>query len=109
VCDRVTVLDRGRLAAEGRLDDLLNIAGRTSVRAGDLPDGLPEPVRGMTDDVAFASGMWVFSVPDAQVRAAVDALDDAGGRVLALAPKRESLEDYFSRLLEQSPGGGEAS
>jgi ABC-2 type transport system ATP-binding protein len=106
VCDRVSVLDRGRLAAEGRLDDLLNIAGRTSVRAGDLPDGLPDAVRALSDDVAFSSGMWVFSVPDGTVRAVVDALDDAGGRVLALSPKRESLEDYFSKLLAGSPEGG---
>jgi ABC-2 type transport system ATP-binding protein len=107
VCDRVSVLDRGTLAAEGRLDDLLNIAGRTSVRAGDLPDGLPERVRALTDDVASSSGVWVFSVPDASVRAVVDALDDAGGRVLALSPKRESLEDYFSRLLARTQDGGE--
>jgi ABC-2 type transport system ATP-binding protein len=109
VCDRVSVLDRGRLAAEGRLDDLLNIAGRTSVRAGDLPDGLPAAIRDCTDDIASSSGVWVFSVPDAMVRATVDALDDAGGRVLALSPKRESLEDYFTRLLEQSRDGGDPS
>jgi ABC-2 type transport system ATP-binding protein len=109
VCDRVSVLDRGRLAAEGRLDDLLNISGRTSVRAGDLPDGLPAAVRELTDDVAFSSGMWVFSVPDSHVRAVVDALDDSGGRVLALSPKRESLEDYFSRLLAGSSDVGEPS
>jgi ABC-2 type transport system ATP-binding protein len=109
VCDRVSVLDRGRLAAEGRLDDLLNLAGRTSVRAGDLPDGLPDGVRALTDDVAFSSGMWVFSIPDDRVRAVIDSLDDAGGRVLALSPKRESLEDYFSRLLARSSSGGETS
>jgi ABC-2 type transport system ATP-binding protein len=109
VCDRVSVLDRGTLAAEGRLDDLLNIAGRTSVRAGDLPDGLPARVRELTDDVASSSGMWVFSVPDGSVRAVVDALDDAGGRVLALSPKRESLEDYFSRLLARTQDEGEST
>jgi ABC-2 type transport system ATP-binding protein len=109
VCDRVSVLDRGTLAAEGRLEDLLNIAGRTSVRAGDLPDGLPERVRELTDDVASSNGMWVFSVPDGSVRAVVDALDDIGGRVLALSPKRESLEDYFSRLLARPQDGGEST
>jgi ABC-2 type transport system ATP-binding protein len=108
VCDRVSILDRGRLAAEGRLDDLLNVAGRTSVRAGVLPSGLPEVVGALTDDVAVSGGVWVFSVPDASVRVVVDAIDDAGGSIIAVTPKRESLEDYFSRLLERPAPGGEA-
>jgi ABC-2 type transport system ATP-binding protein len=101
VCDRVSILDRGRLAAEGRLDDLLNVAGRTSMRVSGLPDGLPSAVSTKTDDIAVSGGVWVFSVPDETVRAVIDAIDDAGGRLVAVAPKRESLEDYFARLLER--------
>ncbi len=99
VCDRVSILDRGRLAAEGPLDDLLNVAGRTSVRATGLPGALPATVVALTDDVAVSGDVWVFSVLDADVRAVVDAVDDAGGRVVTVTPKRESLEDYFARLL----------
>ncbi len=110
VCDRVSILDRGRLAAEGPLDDLLNVAGRTSIRATGLGDPLPASVANLTDDVAASGGTWVFSVRDADVRPAVDAIDDAGGRLVAVEPKRESLEDYFSRLLErQMPADGETS
>ena len=37
----------------------------------------------------------------------VDAVDDAGGSIVAVTPKRESLEDYFTRMLERpSQGGG---
>jgi len=107
VCDRVSVLDRGRLAAEGRLDDLLNVAGRTSVRAAGLPEGLPAPVANLTDDVVASGGVWVFSVPDDAVRTVVDAIDDAGGRLVAVSPKRESLEDYFARLLDRPAPSGE--
>lgn len=109
VCDRVSILDRGRLAAEGRLEDLLNVAGRTSVRVAGLPDGLPPTVSAATDDVAVSGGMWVFSVPDEKVRLVVDAIDDAGGRLVAVAPKRESLEDYFTRLLERPSSAEEAA
>jgi ABC-2 type transport system ATP-binding protein len=107
VCDRVSILDRGRLAAEGRLDDLLNVAGRTSMRVAGL-EGLPGSIRGLTDDVVVSGGVWVFSVPDSSVRGAVDAVDDAGGSIIAVTPKRESLEDYFSRLLSRPTSGGEA-
>jgi ABC-2 type transport system ATP-binding protein len=101
VCDRVSIVSRGRVAAEGTLDELLNVAGRTSVRVVGIPGGLPPSVTAFADDVAVAAdgGMRVFSVPDGAVRAVVDAVDDAGGRVVALSPKRESLEDYFTRML----------
>jgi ABC-2 type transport system ATP-binding protein len=100
VCDRVSILNRGRVAAEGRLDDLLNVAGQTSVRASGLDSGLPPAVAAMASDVAVSSGVAVFSVPDAEVRRVVDAVDDAGGAIVAVTPKRESLEDYFARMLE---------
>lgn len=99
VCDMVSILDRGRVAAEGAIDDLLNVAGRTAVRATGLAEGLPAQVAALTDDATASGSVWRFSVPDASVRAVVDGVDDAGGSVLSLAPKRESLEDYFTRLL----------
>lgn len=99
VCDRVSVLHAGRVASEGSLDDLLNIAGRTSVRVSDVGDRLPERIEALVDDVALAGGVWVFSVPDSSVRTVVDAVDDLGGRIQSLQPKRESLEDYFARLV----------
>jgi ABC-2 type transport system ATP-binding protein len=106
VCDRVTILDRGRVVAKGRLDELLNTAGQTSIRAEGLA-GLPESLsasKGM--HVAAQGSVWIFSVPDKAVRSVVDAVDDAGGRVVSVMPKRESLEDYFARLLADGASGG---
>ena len=116
VCDRVTILDRGCVAAEGRIEELLRVAGRTSIRVRGLAGGLPPEIEALTDDVATSGGSWVFSVHDEDARRVVDALDDAGASLEALNPKRESLEDYFSRLIadfdasdpaaEQSTRGG---
>jgi ABC-2 type transport system ATP-binding protein len=105
VCDRVTIMHAGRIAAEGSLDSLLNTEGLTSVRAI-LPDGMPPELEGATEDVAVSEGMWVFSIPDPQVRRAIDVIDDSGGRVVRLGPKRESLEEYFDRMLRSASDGG---
>ena len=43
VCDEVTILNRGRVAARGHIDDLLNVSGQVSVRirgVGELPPTL---------------------------------------------------------------------
>lgn len=104
VCDDVTILNAGRVAAKGDLDALLDIEGRTSIRARGLGDELPPALAQLAGSVAASGGVWVFSVADEAVRAAVDAVDDAGGRIEAIAPMRDSLEDYFARLLTETAG-----
>jgi ABC-2 type transport system ATP-binding protein len=64
VCDGVTILNRGHVAAKGHIDDLLNVAGRTSVRAVGEGRMLPLPVAALAEDVATSSGTWIFSVAD---------------------------------------------
>lgn len=108
VCDEVTILNRGRVAARGRIDELLNVAGSMSVRARG-EGGLPASVTALADEVAVDGGVAVFSVADERVREVVDALDDAGWRIESIVGKRESLEDYFARLLEAPDGSGGGS
>jgi ABC-2 type transport system ATP-binding protein len=104
VSDEVTILNRGRVAARGHIDDLLNVAGQTSVSVrgeGELPLAV---VEAMTEQAVDGSNR-VFSVPDAKVRTVIDALDDAGWKLKAVSPKRDSLEDYFARLLDGTGNG----
>ncbi|TDB38921.1 MAG: ABC transporter ATP-binding protein [Actinobacteria bacterium] len=107
VCDRVTILNRGTVAAEGDINALLNVDGRTSVRATGM-DALPSQVASEAEDTVVSGGVWVFSVPTAATRTVVDAIDDAGGTIVAITPKRESLEDYFASLLASGPKGVES-
>lgn len=104
ICDRVSILNAGVVAAEGHIDDLLNVDGQTSVRVRGLSI-LPATVAAMATDVALSGGHHVFSIPDAEVRRVVDLLDDAGGAIESVAPKRSSLEDYFARLIDDTRKG----
>lgn len=101
VCDEVTILNHGTVAAEGKIDDLLNVAGRTSVRTRGAASALPAEIQALMEDVAVSGNVWVFSVPDSAVRAVVDVLDDSGWVIESVVPKRQSLEEYFSRMLER--------
>jgi ABC-2 type transport system ATP-binding protein len=96
VCDDVTILNRGLVAARGDIDDLLDVAGQTSVTARSAADSLPAAIAPLVTDVVFGSGTWVFS-----------ALDDEGWAIVSVAPKRESLEDYFAGLLSRTSGPGD--
>ncbi len=102
ISDEVTILNRGRVAARGHIDALLNVAGQTSVTARGQGE-LPPVVRPIVESVAISGATQVFSVPDDRVRTVVDALDDSGWRVVSVVPKRASLEDYFARMLDDDP------
>jgi ABC-2 type transport system ATP-binding protein len=105
VCDRVSIISRGRVAAEGAIHDLLGVAGSTSVTVAGLPADIPAALVALADSVAVAEGgLIAFSIPDASVRRTVDAVDDAGGTIVSVLPKRESLEDYFTRMLSNDSG-----
>ena len=104
VCDRVSIMSRGRVAAEGPIADLLSVPGRTTVRVGGLPGGLPQAVAPFAADVLQHGDLIAFSVDDADVRRAIDGVYDAGGAVVELEPRRESLEDYFTRMLSNEKG-----
>jgi len=101
VCDRVAVVDHGRVIAGGTLDDLLRgdtvhlrVAGLTAEgrsaleRSGFGLDGDGERLvaRGLASD---------------RVPLLIDALVRAGARVYEVSPAHESLEDRFLALLKE--------
>lgn len=104
LCNRVTIVSRGRVVASGPLGQLL---GETSVRL--RVTGLPDDRSSLA---AFGSlsedGGWLVVHPIAPERvpdlvAAVVAL---GGRVHAVDPGRRSLEDLFLDVVRGEPARG---
>jgi len=103
VSDEVTILNRGTVVARGHIDKLLAVAGRVAVRTrGTGP--LPATVAAMAAEVLESDGEHAFTIADGSVRAAVDALDDAGWAIIEVAPERATLEDYFARLVDEPDG-----
>jgi ABC-2 type transport system ATP-binding protein len=100
VCHRVAIVDRGRVVAEGTLDELL---GGDTVRI--RATGLDRAARtglagyGQLDD----EGDWlvVRGIDAERVPELVAHIVRLGGRVYAVEPRHESLEDRFLRLLGQ--------
>jgi len=98
VCDRVAIVDRGRVIEEGRLDEVLGDPG-VRVQATGL------------DEAAFAAlerfgpiqqdGEWLSIQPfdPARVPDLVDAIVGAGGRIHEVDAGRRSLEERFLALL----------
>ncbi|MGA3057999.1 MAG: ABC transporter ATP-binding protein [Candidatus Limnocylindrales bacterium] len=98
VCDRVAIVDRGRVVAELTMAGLLREQG-TSIRVTGL-DGLAETIAARYG-TARVDGQWlnVDGIADANVPALVRELVEQGGAVHAVVPMRRSLEERFMALL----------
>ncbi len=107
VCDRVAVVDHGRVVASGTLGEILG--ARVSVRIH--VTGIADPAELLTRWGAVATdGEWMtVGGIDAEATADVVAeLVKRGGRVHAVEPQRLSLEERFLELLQET-GPGSAS
>jgi ABC-2 type transport system ATP-binding protein len=103
LCDRIGMLVEGRLVHHGRVDDL---PGRRMKEVEVTAEGLDASVAASL--AARTSGHRRFDQADLFRVADLDAANAltaeilaAGGRIRALQPLRESLEDFFARIQEK--------
>ncbi|MDX6731279.1 MAG: type transport system ATP-binding protein [Baekduia sp.] len=101
VCDRVGVMARGRLVAEGPPGTLRGAATRHRLEVDD-PTRALEVVAALPGVTAEAApgGVLVRLANDGDPADVNAALVAAGIRVRALVPERDSLEDAFFSLVE---------
>ena len=99
VCDRVAVVDHGRVIASGTMDELLGgtavrvrVAGLTPADKNKLSDF--GRIDDEDDQLTFAN-LSPDRVPDL-----VAAIVGMGGRVFEVAPRHQTLEDRFLQLLD---------
>jgi ABC-2 type transport system ATP-binding protein len=87
VCDRVCVVDRGRVIAEGTVDSLI----------GDPSTGAGRGARVRTDE-----GWRDYDVAHAEIPGLVARLVAEGARIHAVEPKQTTLEDRFLALVKRA-------
>ena len=104
VCDRVAIVDHGRVLASGGIDDLLGEA-RVRIRVTDLPPAGLEAVRGFGPvEVGDEGWLTIAGVGDDTIPDVVAAIVAAGGRVHAVDAGRATLEDLFLRIVGEAGG-----
>jgi ABC-2 type transport system ATP-binding protein len=107
VCDRVAVVDRGRVVASGTLDDILG--GGTAVRISVTGiDGVASLLSRWGDVGVDGDWVTIRGVDTEAVADVVAELVARGGRVHAVEPQRQSLEDRFLELLRPAGDGAAA-
>ena len=104
VCDRVAVVDRGRVVAQGPLADIIGGGGGgVRLRVTGLP-GVTAVLRRYGDVSEEGAWVGVAGADDATVADIVADLVARGGRVHAVEPRRHSLEERFLEVLRPRDG-----
>ena len=100
VCDRVAIVDRGRVVASQPVSDL--VAGRSvRIKVGGLPPAGAAPLARFGRMVQDGEWLTFTDVDTDSVPDIVAAVVAAGGRVSAVLPGGESLEERFFELLAE--------
>jgi ABC-2 type transport system ATP-binding protein len=102
VCDRVTIISKGRSLATGTLSELR--VGRPSVRlrVTGLPGGWWHALAAFGRWAADGDWLLVGQMAAGRVPELVTAIVSLGGQVEAVIPEQQSLEESFLKLLEDT-------
>jgi ABC-2 type transport system ATP-binding protein len=104
ICDRVVIIDRGRLVRAGRLEEMLDTGGRVEIVVDVLGEEAERGVAGMGAAVDRGTHGIRVVVGEARKREAIEYLWGAGCDVLRVNPLKGRLEEVFLHLVEH--GGG---
>ena len=108
ICDRVAILHQGKLIASGPLSELLSTRiDEYEVTFRDPADALLADARAAAAKLLHSGGrdyLATFKDEDA-AKAILGRLVAGEGKLLGFTPRRESLEMYFIREIEQKRAG----
>jgi ABC-2 type transport system ATP-binding protein len=99
VCDRVTVIDKGRSVASGTMAELLGSESSVRVRVTGLGERWWRPLAGFGRWSADSDWLLVQGIAPGRIADLVAEIVELGGRVEAVVPERQTLEERFLELL----------
>ena len=106
ICDRVVIINRGRLVRAGRLEEMLRTGSRVEIVVDQLPEDAERAARGQGADVDRNPQGIRLLIDEARKRETIEMLWGAGCDVLRVNPVKGSLEDVFLDLVEQRGAAG---
>jgi ABC-2 type transport system ATP-binding protein len=101
VCDRVSILNHGKLLKVGHLNDIL-AADYVEIRATEITDDVATELKSYVDDVQNVANCHVIIQPEGEsVNRTLDLIRSCKGTVISVVPQRRTLEELFVELIRE--------
>jgi ABC-2 type transport system ATP-binding protein len=99
ICDRVVIIDRGRLIRSGRLDEILRPGGRIEIEVDQLTEAAGNAAAEHGAEIDRDVHRIRLLVEPERKREVIEALWANGCDVIRMNPVKDSLEDVFLKLV----------
>ena len=111
MCDRVAILDRGKVVKSGRLDEMVYSERDVEIVAQGVGEKLENEFRGESLNVSEAGrGKLRIEVPrEKGVFQVIHRLEQQGAELVSMSPRKQSLEDIFLQAVRDSAAAREAA
>lgn len=105
VCDRISIMNYGKLVKLGRVDDLV-AEGRTEITAESVPAEVSGKLKELAREVVAENGhIKVTCSEDKLVNEVVDLIRSAKGSIVSVIPVKRSLEEVFVETIGMAGPG----
>ncbi len=103
ICDRVAIINRGKLERMGRLDDLLKGA-RVEIIAEGVTREAADKLKVGDSTVSHHDGRVIIDMSETEdTNAVIDGIRGANGKIVSVVPRRRRLEDLFVETVRTAP------
>lgn len=108
LCDEVAILRKGKLAATGKLDELLLESGQTQQFEITAKGTTAEAIAGALSKVSQAevsakgTGVTITLSDENEIEKVLSEMKKAGGKLVSIQPVKQSLEDLFVEKTESA-------
>lgn len=103
ICDRVAIINKGVIARQGRLSELLK-GGRIEVTVEGVEAELLRSLEMADAHVRSLPNGLLFDLPeDSDTNNVIDRIRSSKGRIISIVPRRKRLEDLFVETVTDKP------
>jgi ABC-2 type transport system ATP-binding protein len=103
VCDRVVIMDKGRIVREGTIDELTPRTGAVHFELANVPADLAARLAGLGTGFQAGPRGFELAVTDDELDQVIDRLRAARIGIRALSQRRLTLEESFIHVLRKEP------
>jgi len=101
VCDKVGIMNKGKLVTTGKLEDLLRV-GEMEIAVEGLEPSKIEQVEKIASRVYKKDGDYLlYADGEEKTQEIIDFVRNNGGKIISVVPLRRSLEELFVEIIKE--------